>query len=494
MTPTSQPDPFEDEIRRALALEADEPAPERLVARVAATRRHAEPRSGRIVRLRDRLMGGSGPTGSGPAWQAGFGLVAFAILVVAGGILLRGVIQGPLEGSSPVASGPVASGNPSPTAPTSPPASATPTPGSSSVPSPTPVPSGGSSTEPGGGPVPPDFQPVSVTFVSATDGWLLGTATCDGQPCATIVRTLDGGATWATIPAPNYSGWPVRPGSYGVRGIRFANTHDGWVFGGWALGAPSLWATHDGGVTWHSVTLPGVGAGTPVMALETGGGRVHVAFGANDLGGISIATSPIGTDAWTVSPTHVDLGAGPVPAPQIVLQGSTGWLVEVDRTVIAGARLVNGAWTAWQPPCLGLAGPATLAAASSTDLVAACDVGVWSTPTGVHLYASANGGASFTEAASKVPVFDLQGVAAPSPSVIVVGGSLSGTGSALVRSTDGGATWAAVERLNGAGSFSELGFTTPSQGVVIEASADAGSQLLMTRDGGLTWTPVKLAG
>ena len=491
MTPTSQPDPFEDEIRRALALEADEPAPERLAARVAATRRNAEPRPGRLNRLRAGLMGGSGLTGgSGPARQAGFGLVAFAILVVAGGILLRGIIQGPLEGSSPVASGPIASGNPSATAPASPPASATPTP----VASPTPVPSGGS-TEPIGGPIPSDFEPVSVTFVSANDGWLLGTATCDGQPCATIVRTVDGGATWAAIPAPNYSGWPVRPIVGGVLRIRFANAQDGWLYGSWQLGAPSLWSTHDGGVTWHSVTLPGASAGTPVMALETGAGLVHAAYFPNSGGSvIRIATSPIGTDAWTVSPTQVDLGAGPVPNPQIVLQGSTGWLVEVDREVISGARLVNGAWTSWQPPCLGLAGPATLAAASSTDLVAACDVGVWSTPTGVHLYASTNGGASFAEAASKVPVFDLQGVAAPSPSVIVVGGSLSGTGSALVRSTDGGATWAAVERLNGAGSFSELGFTTASQGVVIETSTDAGSQFLMTRDGGLTWTPVKLAG
>lgn len=495
MTQPSGSDPFEDEIRRALALEAEEPAPDRLLARVAASRRSAQPRPGWIGRWRTGSAGGPGlPRRSGPSWQTGFGLVALVVVVVAGGVLLRGVVQGPSEGTPPVASGPLASGSPSAATPTAPSASATPGPVSSPAPTATPGPSAGSSTGPVGGPVPSDFQDLSVTFVSADDGWLLGNAWCDGTECATIVRTLDGGATWASIPAPIFSGVPVRPMGGGTFRIRFANTLDGWVSGSWGLGAPNLWATHDGGATWHSVTLPGAGADTPVMALETGAGLVHAAyFPTGGAGGIGIATSPIGSDAWTLSPAWVNLGAGPVPAPQIVLQGSTGWLVEVDRAVIAGAHLVNGAWTSWQPPCLGLAGPGTLAAATTTDLVAACDVGVWSTPTGVHFYSSVDGGASFSEAASKVPVFDIQGVAAPAPSVAVVAGSLSGVGSAIVRSSDGGRTWDPVYTAQG-GSFSELGFTTPSQGVVIAALAPRGTQLLMTRDGGRTWTVVLLSG
>jgi photosystem II stability/assembly factor-like uncharacterized protein len=209
---------------------------------------------------------------------------------------------------------------------------------------------------------------------------------------------------------------------------------------------------------------------------------------------IRIATSPIGTDAWAVSPTQVQVGAGPVPHAQLVLHGTTGWLIEVDRAVVGGARLVSGTWRAWQPPCLDANGPATLAAATDLDLVAACDIGVWSTPTGVHLYASTDAGSSFTEAASKVPVFDIQGVAAPAPSATVVGGSLSGGGSVLVASQDSGRTWTAVYVLKGAGSFSDLGFTTASQGVTIVSSGTGNAELLMTRDGGQTWSPVKVAG
>jgi hypothetical protein len=127
---------------------------------------------------------------------------------------------------------------------------------------------------------------------------------------------------------------------------------------------------------------------TPTGAGEPGG-FVHAAFFAGAGGGvIQIATSPVGTDAWTVSPTQVQFGAGPVPHAQLILHGTTGWLIEVDRTVIGGARLVDGTWRDWQPPCLDANGPATLAAATDRALVAACDVGVWSTPTGVHLYAS----------------------------------------------------------------------------------------------------------
>lgn len=194
-----------------------------------------------------------------------------------------------------------------------------------------------------------------------------------------------------------------------------------------------------------------------------------------------------------VSPTTVPFGAGPVPYARLVLSGTTGWLVEVDRTVTDRAQLVDGTWRPWKPPCLDANGPMRLAASSASSLVAACDVGVWSTPTGVHLYASADGGTSFTEAQSKVPVFDLQGVAA-TPSVTVVGGSLSGVGSALLATFDGGRSWAAVHVLQGAGSFDDLGFTTPDQGVAITSSGSGDGQLLMTHDEGRTWVQVVVAG
>jgi photosystem II stability/assembly factor-like uncharacterized protein len=193
------------------------------------------------------------------------------------------------------------------------------------------------------------------------------------------------------------------------------------------------------------------------------------------------------------SPTTVELGAGPVPRPQLVLDGAAGWLVEVDRTVVDGARFVSGRWVAWTPPCLDLAGPAILAASTSSDLVAACDVGLWSNPSGVHVFASMDGGASFRETGSGGPVSSLDGVAAPAQGAILVAGGRSGGGSAIVASFNGGKDWESVQTLP-ASVGPTLSFTSPQDGFALSGSGDGAAELWLTRDGGRTWSAVSING
>ncbi len=481
MTPTPHPDPFEEELRRALAKEAGGPAPERLVTRLASARRQNRPTGSPTAPVRWRIVPRPGPN---PGF--GFGLLAALVVLIAAGLLTHGFDQlaGGPQPSHPIASGPASA---PPTVAPSPATTRSPAPSAAASPQPTP---GG---VPAGGPVPAGFQPVSLTFVSADRGWLLGSATCAGSPCSAIVRTTDGGRTWAGIPAPDAPIAPAAESTGGISRLRFADPLDGWAFG------PDLWVTHDGGSSWQRVTLPGTGAGGQVMALETSGGLVHVAFmEADPAGGIRIATSPVATDAWTVSSDRLQVGAGPAPQAQLVLHGTAGWLVEVNRTVVDGARLTATGWQAWQPPCLDANGPALLAAASADQLVAACDVGVWSTPSGVHLFTSSDGGTSFAEAAARVPVLGLWGsAAAPASPTVVVAGNLSNGGMGLVASFDLGRTWSTVYDSKALAAISELGFTTQSQGVAIVtrgSSSGSSSQLLMTRDGGRTWAPVTLAG
>jgi photosystem II stability/assembly factor-like uncharacterized protein len=139
-----------------------------------------------------------------------------------------------------------------------------------------------------------------------------------------------------------------------------------------------------------------------------------------------------------------------------------------------------------------------LSAVSDTSLIGACDVGLWATPTGVHLFTSTNGGGSFAGAAAKVPVQDLQGVTvAPGSSAIVVAGRGSGAGSGLVASFDLGKTWSTVfggSVSSAAAQIAELGFTTTDQGVALASATDGPLRLLMTRDGGHTWAAVTIAG
>jgi hypothetical protein len=207
-----------------------------------------------------------------------------------------------------------------------------------------------------------------------------------------------------------------------------------------------------------------------------------------------IFTTSADTDTWTASRTTVDFGAGPVPLARITTDNGAGWILDDNRTVTGGARLdTSGTWTSWTPPCTGVNGDASLAAASDTDLVAVCDVGAWGPPnpappgystSGYYLYTSTDGGSTFS-AGTLVPN-PIGMIATPSsaPDTIV------GTGNAgLVATFDGGKTWSTVLPLSGA-SVSFLGFTTSSQGVAIEVQANGLPALLMTHDGGHTWPAV----
>jgi photosystem II stability/assembly factor-like uncharacterized protein len=361
--------------------------------------------------------------------------------------------------------------SPSPTAP----AARTPT--STASATETAAPTGTASPAPGpaGGPVPKGFTPASVTFVSLQTGWVLG-ATC---PTCTVslIRTRDGGRTWAGIPAPPVS-VSQGDGGPGVRKIRFADLNNGWAFG------PGLWETHDGGSHWSRPSLP-VSGSAEVSDLEASAGLARAAV--IDGSAVDLLTTLVGQDAWEASPTKLPIGAGPVPTAQIVLQGNAGWVLQNDRVVINGARLDNGSWVAWPPPCTAVGGPAVLAASTPTDLVAACSEGRFSGPAvDVRVFRSTDG-VTFPAQGTVVPsATDAQGVASPVPSTIVVADAQR-----LVASFDRAATWVTVFSGSPSGGWQDLGFTSPTQGVVVEAGQ--GTQpgvLLMTHDGGHSWVPV----
>jgi photosystem II stability/assembly factor-like uncharacterized protein len=458
------------EIRATLEAMAERPAPDRLLDQVSAIPR-AEPTSGALRRS----------SSSRPRWGFGLATAAIAAIVIAGALYFRGGIQnGASQTTPPASASSVAAETPTQT-PSQTPSDATPTPAPSVVavvPSLSPSPS---ATSPDA--IPPDFQPLSVTFISADMGWVLGSADYAADSSPVIVRTLDGGRTWTRIAAPDASlDYPgnLQAGS-GISELRFADPLDGWAFG------PGLWATHDGGKTWKQLSIPGVSGG--VAALEASAGVVHMAaYGGQTT--FLIASSPVSSDSWRLSSVSVPAGAGPAPEIQLVLQGKTGWLLENDRVVTAGARLVNGTWQTWQPPCLDVLGPATLAAANDRDLNAVCTVGVWGPAPGGqqgdHLYRSSDGGQTFVETG---PQLSVGPIAAPSTLTIVAGGGQS----QVVLSVDGGLTWSAASFPAQSTSFyvRYLGFTTATQGVLIASDPGSRTHVLMTRDGGRTWSPVR---
>jgi photosystem II stability/assembly factor-like uncharacterized protein len=82
---------------------------------------------------------------------------------------------------------------------------------------------------PSDGPVPARFAATSVTFVSADEAFVLGTAPCAHAPCTSVVRTLDRGQSWVGLPADADGNSTRRPGQ--------------------------LFLTSDGGTTWRQVSF-----------------------------------------------------------------------------------------------------------------------------------------------------------------------------------------------------------------------------------------------
>ena len=99
--------------------------------------------------------------------------------------------------------------------------------------------------------VPPGISDLhDVKFVSATQGWAVGTTSTDGTATGAILMTVDGGTTWLPQTPPS--------GSTGLDGVDFVNATTGWVVGSSATGSAGVvFSTVTGGTLWTSQVTPG---------------------------------------------------------------------------------------------------------------------------------------------------------------------------------------------------------------------------------------------
>ena len=334
---------------------------------------------------------------------------------------------------------------------------------------------------PAGGPVPSGFEPASVSFVSAADGWVLGSAPCSNPVCTSIVRTTDGGRTWAGVPAPTEK--LSTDGRDGLVGLRFADANDGYAFG------DSLWVTHDGGATWQQSTLPGTGSRfAPQLAAYNGFVYALIAPTAPIASSGQLYRSPVGSETWT----SVLTVSSAVPANLgLEVHGDDVWVLAPGPSSTLYHSADDGAtWSHSTEPCAGdfAVGPS----ASYTALGCASDPGAGSATKTVSV--STDGGQTFAATAASPPHGGVSlSLAVAQPGTLVVA-SASGA-SFLCATFDGGATWQTVlDSTTGGQAWHDLGFTTAQQGVAIEGDpATPPSQLWMTRDGGHFWQPITFA-
>jgi hypothetical protein len=329
--------------------------------------------------------------------------------------------------------------------------------------------------------------PVDASFVSGSAGWLLDETfnDCTQHGTVAVYKTTDGGLKW-TKTSPLAAPWagPVTPPD-GVSAVLFANAKDGWAYG------PALWATHNGGVSWHRVSTRGY----DVYSMAATGPSVLAAFDKCGTAGpacenpetFKVETAAVHTDTWRAVPGAAGKGTVGLSA-----QAGTAYafrLVSSPPPVYLGLLTgpANGsrAWHAEATPCAQ--GAIADSAATASHVLLACAL-LGAHPATTHLYSSTDSGVKWKQF-STLGLYDGATVIEQTPNgTLLVGGIYNG----IELSRDGGRTWTspAVDSalaVGGGGGIVAL-LTTNADGYLIVAQA----AMWITRDGGKTWTQVKV--
>jgi photosystem II stability/assembly factor-like uncharacterized protein len=340
-------------------------------------------------------------------------------------------------------------------------------------------------------PVPANFEPGSVSFVTASKGFLLGTSPCGHIPCTAILSTADGGKTWTKVAAPGVS-FASTASRYpaSVSQLVFATASDGWAYGN------SLWATYNGAGTWQHLNLGG-----PVFSLDSSAHEAYAVVGSCSPGSsncaepaLKLERSAVGSKSWEKVPGISGYGTAAV----IAVNGENAWVSLSPKdhgadlvwsTTDGGAKWHSLPDTCYQPAQgIDLAG---LASPGGSTVFELCAGSPGAGQEGKSLRMSSNGG-STSHLVSHLPLGGLvQGMAATGTQQVYVT-AVSGA-SDVYSSSNGGKTWAARIFDDGGAGLSDIRFTTPSFGTAIEGQPITGptDKLLMTDNGGATWAVVK---
>ena len=408
--------------------------------------------------------------------MASSGRVSLLAVAVAG--LLFGLAGcGSSRASGPVASSGTGASNPARSASSSSESTQTPTAPVGAMPS--------------RGPVPARFAATSVTFVSADEAFVLGTAPCGHAPCTAVVRTLDRGQSWVGLPAPAEPvGQPGLAAAPAVWGIRFATPGHGFVFG------DGLWETTDGGGQW-------------IRDAEPGGSILSLAILGDQVLALTVRCTPASGCQQSAVLERRALGGGSWTAVEKVTIGN---LIDPDDLIAtqAGvAAVINGrdvlvtadgglTFTADPIPCPPQAQRPSVAVTSPHGLALLCVGEGYTGHTMKRVYVSRDDGVHWASAGAPSPDGDAGTIAATAVGQLAI--ATASAASWLFYSGDAGSSWRIVYTDGDGGmGWADLGFTTATDGVVVHGPADGDGnstqrpgQLFLTSDGGTTWYQVSI--
>jgi len=349
---------------------------------------------------------------------------------------------------------------------------------------------------------------VDVTFVDQEHGWMLSEYDLPNEEF-TVDATTDGGQTWQTIsvlgpdswkaldtPEPDHQAWgwltyisgpfsplPISDNPDHVAGLRFADSKDGWAFG------PDLFATHDGGKTWHQQMVDG-----DVLSLEIVAGTLWMLQATCKSNSECDSRVLISTDKGQTWQPGVPL-IGIVPLKLAVADAQSAWLlhdINTDKVGILATTDSGKTWKSEPIPDRCYGAPVDLAASDRQTLWYACgtmgagDLGaklIFSSPDGGRHWQLKGKATLPPEADDNVtPVGAIERLYALSEQSVW----MTLYRNAPIRTNDGGGNWLVVGcALDGTdtGGGRKLIWVNPRH---IWYYSER--WLLHTRDGGSTWT------
>jgi photosystem II stability/assembly factor-like uncharacterized protein len=337
---------------------------------------------------------------------------------------------------------------------------------------------------------PTKFEPGSVSFLSASQGFLLGTAPCGHASCTSLLTTVDGGKKWTKVAAPSapFTSY-YSQSSASVSEVVFANASDGWVYG------PSLWATHDGAATWQKLNLGG-----PVYSLAASGKVAYAIVGSCAPGAkgcqapaLRLETTTVGSSTWRVVPGVSGYGS----AGLLTVNGGNAWVSLWPRHPGAAAlvwRSGDGGavWHSLPDSCYqpsqatDLAG---LASPGGSTVYELCAGNPGAGSEGKSLRVSSNGG-STSHVVSHLPLGGIASAITAAGSHVFVTAASGAT--MIYGSSNEGKTWVTRTFDDGGAGLYDFNFVTSSFVAAIHGQPQQGSStLLLSNDGGATWSSVE---
>jgi hypothetical protein len=338
---------------------------------------------------------------------------------------------------------------------------------------------------------PPGFGVAAASFVTADQGWALGSTGCPG--CAGIAVTHDAGKTWSALPSPPASLYWYDHQPSAVSNIAFANNSDGYLF------TPGLYATVDGGHSWTDQQLTGV------KSLTIAGGYAYaLTANASDSPEL-LYRSQLGSNSW--QPVIL---AGAPGQGQSFTTAAAGSALVLMQNGLAGSTFVEhlfvstDAGRSWQPrtmPCTVADGGATMLSVAyghPNSWLMVCFNNHQSSQeqnTEQHLYGTADGGASWVRLADP-PQHN-------APTMLADNGSghaflaTEGDSDTLNGTLDSATSWTTSIRDGGSFSgWSDLAFASSTTGYVVGPSRGGSigtGHLYQTADGGQSWHILEVA-